>query len=61
MEGREDTCNQQLPQARHWAKCFAHVLSLNHENGPLSLVYSYFKAEGTGAWGSPLILPRVEG
>lgn len=41
-EVREDTCNQQLPQARHGAKGFARVLSLNHENSPLSSVSFLF-------------------
>lgn len=36
-EAREDTCNRQLPQARHCAKGFARVLSLNNEDSPLSL------------------------
>lgn len=35
-------CNQQLLQARHSAKCFARVLSLNHEKGLLSLVFLLF-------------------
>ena len=41
-EAREDTCNRQLPQARHCAKGFARVLSLNHEDSPLRLVLFLF-------------------